>query len=280
MRGGRTLASIEPKMISSAELTRLIIGADVQQPRRTATEPGPTVLRITKLRCTDGTGRETLKEATFNVGAGEIYGLAGVSGNGQTEIAEVLMKLRTPTGGSIVIEGRGKMRGQELAFVPADRYALGLAGSLSIVDNFAIRQVQAGRYGSGILNRSAMRRDTENAIALNYIQGVRGLGQKAALLSGGNAQKLVLARELAGTPAVILAHSPSRGLDVRACAAVYDQLLAARAAGIAVLLISDDLDEILSLSDRIGVMTRGRIVAELSQPADRQQIGKAMVHHA
>ena len=111
------------------------------------------------------------------------------------------------------------------------------------------------------------------------MQGVRSLRQKAALLSGGNAQKLVIAREFSKQPRLILAHSPSRGLDVRATAQVHARLLAARDAGAAVLLISEDLDEVLALADRIGVMAGGRIVAEFDQPADRQAIGQAMVHH-
>jgi ABC-type uncharacterized transport system ATPase subunit len=112
------------------------------------------------------------------------------------------------------------------------------------------------------------------------VQGVRSVKQKAALLSGGNAQKLVIAREFSRHPAVVVAHSPSRGLDARACNAVHQRLLSARERGAAVVLISEDLDEVLSLSDRIGVMTRGRIVAEFERPADRQAIGRAMVDHA
>ena len=125
-----------------------------------------------------------------------------------------------------------------------------------------------------------MAADATAAIRAFDVQGVRGLSQKAALLSGGNAQKLVLARELGRQPSVIVAHSPSRGLDVQATAAVRARLLAASKAGAAVLLISDDLDEILGLSDRIGVMARGRIVAEFQAPADRHAVGRAMVDHA
>jgi simple sugar transport system ATP-binding protein len=125
-----------------------------------------------------------------------------------------------------------------------------------------------------------MQRDTIAAIAEYDVQGVRSVKQKAALLSGGNAQKLVIAREFSRHPAVVVAHSPSRGLDARACNAVHQRLLSARERGAAVVLISEDLDEVLSLSDRIGVMTRGRIVAEFERPADRQAIGRAMVDHA
>ncbi|RMT38144.1 ABC transporter [Pseudomonas syringae pv. aptata] len=111
------------------------------------------------------------------------------------------------------------------------------------------------------------------------VQGVRSLDQKAALLSGGNAQKLVIAREFSRDPQLVLVHSPSRGLDVRATQAVHARLRAARDAGAAVLVISEDLDEVLALADRVGVMNGGRIVAEFAHPADRQAIGKAMVSH-
>jgi len=111
------------------------------------------------------------------------------------------------------------------------------------------------------------------------VQGVRSLKQKAALLSGGNAQKLVIAREFSRDPQLVLVHSPSRGLDVRATAAVHGRLRAARDAGAAVLVISEDLDEVLALADRIGVMSGGRMVAEFDRPADRQAIGRAMVSH-
>ncbi|EGI76698.1 monosaccharide-transporting ATPase, partial [Hylemonella gracilis ATCC 19624] len=121
--------------------------------------------------------------------------------------------------------------------------------------------------------------DARAAVAAFDVQGVRSTAQKAALLSGGNAQKLVIAREFSKQPRLVLAHSPSRGLDVRASAEVHARLRAARDAGAAVLLISEDLDEVLKLADRIGVMARGRIVAEFDPPADRQAIGQAMTHH-
>ncbi len=121
-----------------------------------------------------------------------------------------------------------------------------------------------------------MKAGTTAALAQFEVQDVRSLRQKAAILSGGNAQKLVLARELRDRPKVVIAHNPSRGLDLRACAAVHRRLLAARDEGAAVVLISEDLDEIMQLSDRIGVLSRGRIVAEFGSPADRQAIGRAI----
>jgi simple sugar transport system ATP-binding protein len=164
--------------------------------------------------------------------------------------------------------------------VPADRQALGLATRLSIVDNFAIGFVHEGRFGSmALIDRASMRRATQAAVEDFEVQGVRSLWQRAGTLSGGNAQKLILARELSRAPSIIVAHSPTRGLDVRACAAVHARLVAARDAGAAVVLISEDLDEVLGIADRIGVMTRGRIVAEFDAPADRNAVGRAMVDH-
>jgi len=143
-----------------------------------------------------------------------------------------------------------------------------------------VAHIRSGRYGGvALANRAAMRREASTAIKEYDVQGVRSVNQKASLLSGGNAQKLVIAREFSRHPNVVVAHSPSRGLDARACAAVHERLIAARERGAAIVLISEDLDEILSLSDRIGVMTKGVIVGEFDRPADRQAIGRAMVDH-
>jgi simple sugar transport system ATP-binding protein len=174
-----------------------------------------------------------------------------------------------------------------IAVIPADRATYALASALSIAENYGLGALHTGRYGGWMrVNRRRMREDSTVAMAEFAVQGVRSLGQKAALLSGGNAQKLVLAREFArkssksAGPVLVLAHSPSRGLDVRATADVHRRLLAARDSGAAVLLISDDLAEVLALSDRVGVLNRGRLVALLPAPADRQVIGQAMVGHA
>ena len=289
MRGGRTVATPDPRVSSAAELTELTVGQTVPLPVRTERPLGETRLNVGALHCARSDGQVMVNDTSFFVRAGEIYGLAGVSGNGQAELAAALIGARAPLSGEIWLENAGdvgmaapaKRRAAGLAAIPADRYAFALAGSLSIADNFAVATIGSGCYGpSWLIGRAAMRREATEAVAAYDVQGARGVGQKTALLSGGNAQKLVIAREFSRQPSVIVAHSPSRGLDVRACAAVHERLLAARDRGAAVVLISEDLDEVLSLSDRIGVMTRGRIVAEFNRPADRQAIGRAMVDHA
>jgi simple sugar transport system ATP-binding protein len=289
MRGGKTVATLDPGSATAAELTELTVGQTVSLPVRSKAALGQTRLNVGALNCTRDDGRSVLKDTSFFVRAGEIYGIAGVSGNGQAELAETLIGARQPTSGEIWVEGmedvrgapEGPARSAALAAIPADRYAYALAGGLSIADNFAVANIRSGRYGrAALVDRAAMRRDAAAAVRDYDVQGIRSVNQKAALLSGGNAQKLVIAREFSRAPTVVVAHSPSRGLDARACAAVHERLMAARERGAAIVLISEDLDEILSLSDRIGVMRRGRIVAEFERPADRQAIGRTMVDHA
>ena len=290
MRGGRTIKTVDPKQVAVAELVQLTVGDGVAAPARSRSPAGEARLRVRGLR-TPGTGgpggRRALDGVDLTLHAGEIYGLAGVGGNGQSELAAALMGLTEQIEGELVLEGFGDLakasnaerRALQFAAIPADRYGIALAGALSVAENFGIGQVHDGRYGPAWrLDSRRMQEDARAAVAQFDVQGVRSLDQKAALLSGGNAQKLVLAREFGRVPRIVLAHSPSRGLDVRASAEVHARLLAARDAGAAVLLISEDLDEVLALADRVGVMTRGRIVAEFEQPADRQAIGQAMVH--
>jgi general nucleoside transport system ATP-binding protein len=289
MRGGRTVATLDPGTATAAELTELTVGQTVPLPARADGAEGPTRLNVGGLSCARADGRMMLADTSFFVRAGEIYGIAGVSGNGQAELAEALIGAQAPLAGEIWIEGAGDIsqapgatrRAAGLAAIPADRYAYALAGAISIADNFAVANVHSGRYGTAALvDHAAIRRDASQAVAAYDVQGVRSVKQKAALLSGGNAQKLVIAREFSRQPSVVVAQSPSRGLDARACAAVHERLLAARDRGAAVVLISEDLDEILALSDRVGVMVRGHIAAEFKRPADRQAIGRAMVGHA
>jgi simple sugar transport system ATP-binding protein len=289
MRRGKTVATLDPSTATAAELIQLTVGETGTLPARARNLDGQLRLNVGALTCAWADGSTALQQTTFFVRAGEIYGVAGVSGNGQAELAEALMGARELASGEIWVEGLGDVahipvtstRTAAVAVIPADRYTFALAGSLSVADNFTVADIGSGRYGSlGWLDRTAVQRDTEKAVADYDVQGVRSVKQPAALLSGGNAQKLVIAREFSRSPSVVVAHSPSRGLDARACNAVHQGLLCARDRGAAVVLISEDLDEVLTLSDRIGVMTRGRIVAEFERPADRQAIGRAMVDHA
>ncbi len=288
MRGGRTVATLDPRTTPEADLVRLTVGEAPALPPRTpgrARGVARLVLRgVRSLAATEGP--PALDGIDLAVHAGEIYGLAGVGGNGQGELAQAIMGLLPVPPGSLHLEGFGDLgaastvqrRALGIAAIPADRYGLALAGGLSVAENFGIGQVHAGRYGHALrLDRRRMEAEAAAAVKAFDVLGVRSLRQKAALLSGGNAQKLVIAREFSRDPTLVLAHSPSRGLDVRAGAQVHARLRAARDAGAAVLLISEDLDEVLALADRVGVIVRGRIVGEFATPVDRQAVGQAMV---
>jgi simple sugar transport system ATP-binding protein len=288
MHGGRIVASADPASVSAVELTTLVVGATTPQERKPASRIGGTVLGLEGLVGTRSDGLRTLNGVTLTIRSGEIYGIAGVGGNGQTELAEILMGVRRAESGRIVLAGNDvtatgakPRRALGLAAIPADRQAYALAGDLSVAENYAVGGLASGRFGSWLrVDRAPIRTRTEAAIAAFDIRGARSPRQKASLLSGGNAQKLVIAREFADSPRLVLAHSPARGLDVRATADIHRRLREARDAGAGVLLISEDLDEVMFMSDRIGVMSRGTIVGEFDAPADRQAIGTAMVHHA
>ena len=288
MRAGRSVASCDPRAVSASELTRLVVGDTAPVLAREPMMAGPPRLSIEGLRCARADGHVAVDGLNLQLRSAQIFGIAGVGGNGQTELVEALLGIRLPLAGTIVLEGAGDIAGttparrRDLGFaaVPSDRQAHGIAGSLSIIDNYAIAGMRSGRFGSWArVDRGAMRAAAERAVSDFEVRGVRSLDQAAGLLSGGNAQKLVIAREFARPPQVVIAHSPSRGLDVRACADVHRRLVQARASGAAVLLVSEDLEEVLALSDRIGVMNRGRITAQFDAPADYLQIGQAMVDH-
>ncbi|PTY37938.1 ABC transporter ATP-binding protein [Saccharospirillum sp. MSK14-1] len=290
MRAGQTIARLKPDSVSVDELVKLTVGesAERSEPVMNAAEPGDALLSVRQLVSQVSDGHPPLNGVDLTLHRGEIYGIAGVGGNGQSELANVLMGLPEAVTGEVELIGEGSLsdlsalqrRQLGIASIPADRYGAALAGPLSIADNFALGDIHSGRYGPPWWLRQRAIENASDAAVLQFdVQGVRSQKQKAALLSGGNAQKLVIAREFSRPPNLVLAHSPSRGLDVKATLAVRERLKAARDQGAAVLLISEDLDEVLTLADRIGVMSAGRIVAEFSQPADRQAIGQAMVNH-
>ncbi|CAM2158695.1 general nucleoside transport system ATP-binding protein (plasmid) [Pararobbsia alpina] len=296
MRAGRTIATLDPQTTIESDLVAAALGEALPVTER---RPGtPREVRFSMRGvCARGsresTGsssssdpRNALHHVDLVVRSGEIYGLAGVGGNGQSEIVAAIMGLLSITHGTIELAGVGDLSGLSaearrslgLAVIPADRYRLALAGALSVSDNFGVAHLQEGRYGGMLrIDRRKLDAETQAAISAFDVRGVRTVTQKVALLSGGNAQKLVIAREFSRDLRFVVAHSPSRGLDVRATAQIHERLRAARDAGAGLLLISEDLDEILSLADRVGVISRGAIVAEFDAPADRHAIGEAMI---
>ena len=286
MRGGRTVAAESPAALSSERMTELMVGSAPRGDAKRTGHVGGVRLAIAGLEAAGVDGPPALAGVGLSVRGGEIYGIAGVGGNGQTELAEILVGVRRASAGRITLDGveiagahPRRRRRAGLASIPADRHVLGLAADLTVSENYALSGLEAGKYGGWWVSGAAMDGDTAAAIQAFEIQGAAP-PTRSRLLSGGNAQKLVLARELSGDAGVLIAHSPTRGLDVRACAAVHGHLHRARDSGAAVLLIGEDLDEVLDLSDRIGVLNRGRIVGEFDRPVDRQAVGRLMVDHA
>lgn len=268
MRAGRLVDAVAVRDTSERDLARRMVGRDVVlRVDKPACRPGPVVLRVRNLALRDDAGRPKLRGVTLDLRAGEILGVAGVDGNGQSELADALGGLRRPDGGAVTLRERpitaadtAARRAAGLGFVPADRRGTGSLTSLPIADNAVLGRLKpCTRLGGTLLDRAAVARRARTIVDRFGVRAP-GLGLPAGKLSGGNLQKLILGRELLGDPAVLIAEQPTRGLDIGSVEAVWRALLDARAEGKAVLLISAELEEIMNLSDRIAVMFEGRIV--------------------
>lgn len=289
MRRGRVvLGDVDTRGLDAGILAECMVGERVAPVDPPAVRPGAEMLGVSNLSVADPGGGIGVEGLDLSIRRGEVLGLAGVGGNGQQQLADALMGLSAPQRGRIILDGadvthRGVHTRRKLGLraVPSNRYGAGLIADMSIAENFALTRVRTGRYGGFLgLSRAEMRIDAAAAIESHAIAGATP-GGSTRLLSGGNAQKLLLARELDGHVAALVAHSPTRGLDVRACNAVHGLIKAAVEAGAACLLISEDLDEILALSTRVAVISRGRITGEFpAEEATPAKIGKAMLGHA
>ena len=287
MRNGKIIDTVTPKSISKDKLISLIVGEIIIDTPTLSTNIGKKKLSIQNLLCSSTNGSVSLNDISLDIREGEIYGIAGVGGNGQAELASSIIGLSKIDHGSIYLDGYGDIsnmrpdqrRNCGLVYIPADRQRFALASQLTVTENYAISGILRHEFGSWLkVNKIKTYEKAAVAFKEFEILGIRNLNQNVGLLSGGNAQKLVIAREFSSKPSIIIAHSPCRGLDLRATAAVRTQLHKARENGAAILLISEDLDEILLMSDSIGVINGGKLVAEFQSPANRQDIGKAMVN--
>ncbi len=289
LRRGRMVLTGRPvEEVTRDDLSRAMIGdKDVSPRKRVAARPGPVLLEVAGLSLQDG-GATYVTQADLTVRTGEIHGLAGVGGNGQRELAEAILGLRPAAAGHVALAGQdldgtgvAARRARGLRYIPADRSADALAPNVSLGENLCATSVRTGALGRGIVWPGRVRAQAATLIEAFGIAGATAGGRRPVRrLSGGNAQKVVLARELDGAARLILAHSPTRGLDVAACAYVHDRLVQAAARGAGVLLISEDLEEVLALSDRISVISRGRIATTPDGRPDRGQIGDLMLGHA
>ena len=230
---------------------------------------GEVVLEVNGIGALGDRGAETVKEVSLSVRAGEILGIAGVAGNGQRELAEAVTGMRPLTSGSIRVGGVALRTGDPraaitagVAHVPEDRLHTGVAPSLSISSNVVLKSYRSDENSIGPFLRFHRIRDWAVELIRRYDVKAPGPSTSARQLSGGNLQKVVLAREFSGKPRVLVIAAPTRGLDVGAIETVHQHLREAAAAGVGILLISEDLDELMTLADRIAVMYEGRIVGE------------------
>ncbi len=283
LAGQGRVADLTPDMMA-----RTMIGAEelTVQPSRTG-EFGAARLEIEKLDALDDAGAIAVNDVSLAIRAGEIVGVAGVSGNGQRQLVEVLAGQREAEGGEIRIAGdsyhatREQMRRHKLSLLPEEPLKNACVGSMSVADNIAFREFDRAPFAIGgwWLSRTAFR-DNANTKIAQYKIKTRTPDTPISALSGGNVQRAVLARELGGDVEVLVAANPCFGLDFAAVAQIHAEIMAARNRGAAVLLVSEDLDELLELSDRIVVMFHGQLVYEArASEANLTEIGRHMAGH-
>jgi len=285
LRNGKAVATLERDQITEQDLAWLMVGRDVVfQQKKTPARFGVKVLELRNVEALNDNGRPALRGITFDVKEGEIFGIAGVAGNGQRELAQVITGMRRCTAGSIYLNNKNitnlppeKIIRQGVGHVPEDRMGTGLVPKLGAVDNVILKGYWDTYARGPFLDYKKASLETERLISEFNIK-INDPTAPVSLLSGGNLQKLLLAREMSLNPALLVAMYPVRGLDVGATEAVHRLLLEQRTRGTAVLLISEDLDEIFKLSDRVGVIFEGQINGIMkTEHADLEEIGLLMM---
>jgi simple sugar transport system ATP-binding protein len=284
MRRGEMVATRATAETDVQELAELMVGRSVLlRVEKGPGRPGQVRLSVKDARVVDAMGVERLRAVSFEVRAGEIVGIAGVAGNGQSELLEAIAGIRPLTSGIIAVNGEARdratpamLREMGLAHVPEDRHRMGLVTKFSAKENVILGYHGAARYLSGLFqNRAAIQNACEGQMARFDVRPPDP-DLKCANFSGGNQQKIVLAREIEQDPDVLIIGQPTRGVDVGAIEAIHRKLIELRDAGKAILLVSVELDEIRGLSDRVLVMFDGRVMGELPGTADEREIGLLM----
>jgi simple sugar transport system ATP-binding protein len=291
MRRGKTVDRMATSSTTPADIARAMVGRDVALAGSSAFSGAPTTkagsaipgaantppLSVANLVVRDERGQVVVDGVTFEVAAGEILGIAGVEGNGQTELIEAIAGLRPPVTGAITLDGRDfagltvKQRGDAgLSHIPEDRHERGLILDYSIAENLVLGQ-QHHFTTRGMIDRRLLAENATRQISAYDIRPAAP-GAPARALSGGNQQKIVIAREMAREFKVLLASQPTRGVDVGAIEFIHAQLRQAREAGKAILLVSADLTEILALSDRIAVMYEGRFATVMPRSGATEEV--------
>jgi simple sugar transport system ATP-binding protein len=283
IRRGKVVGTVDPST-SQEELASLMVGRDVDlKVDKSNSSPGKSILKIDGLNIYDGSGRAIVSNFSIDIKSGEILAIAGVQGNGQSEIARAIMNLEPHVTGSIKIEG-SEILGNTvhesiksgIAFIPESRELDGLIGSFSIAENLILNIHDVEPFAKfGQLSKSAIVNNASERVKEFDIR-TQSINDSASSLSGGNKQKVVLARELSRNVKVVVASQPTRGLDVGSIEFVHERILAERASGRAILLISTELDEVIALADRIAVIYRGEILGIVEPSVTREKLGLMM----
>lgn len=288
MRDGRVVGSVETRESSKDELARLMVGRDVAlRATKSSRISGRPLLEVTDLHANDGRGNRALAGIDLKVHEGEILGIAGVDGNGQTELANAIMNLTAITSGRVLLGGEDLTSASPaahhrkgLAYVPADRRHVGALGDLPVHQNAILGRHREFASVSGIMDQKKIA-SFANTLVERFGIRPNNTNYLAGKLSGGNLQKLILGREVMSDPRAIVIEQPTRGLDVGAIESVWREIIAQRDAGKAILLISAELEEIFNLSDRIAVIYEGRIMGVVrTSAATVEQIGLMMAGEA
>ena len=285
LRGGKLVTERRVEGVTRAELAELMIGRSIPQAKADAQEAGDVVLKLDEVSARHRS--QSISGITFDIRSGEILGVAGVSGNGQSLLADVVSGVVAPAEGVMTLSGEAMSRinpramiYRGVARIPEDRHAEGLISDMSVTENVISESYRSTEFAAhGFINWKKGRRFAQEIIAAYEVK-CPSPEARVGLLSGGNMQKLILGRVMANSPRLVLANQPTRGLDVGAVNYVHEQLLAARKRGAAILLISEDIDELLALSDRVAVMFRGQISSASPREAVRiNDLGLMMAGH-
>ena len=285
LRRGEVVGSTEPQKTTEGQLATMMVGRDVLlDVEKDVSVPGPVVMRVSNLEVQDDRAQQVVNGVSFEIRAGEIVAIAGVQGNGQTELVEAITGLRKVASGEVFlgdkdITGRSprSVFKEGVAHIPEDRQRDGLVESFSIKDNMVLNEYWRAPYSRGIaVDRKAIERDARK-LSTEFDVRTSSIDAAASTLSGGNQQKVIVAREFSHADRLLIASQPTRGLDVGSIQYIHAQIVSKRDEGKAVMLISSELDEILGLADRIVVMYEGRIVQTFDRAdASREKIGLSM----
>lgn len=286
LRGGKTVGEADPKTATQSSLATMMVGREVilVVNKKPAT-PQQVVLNLQQVSATSDTGGTGLHKVSFDVRAGEIMGVAGVQGNGQTELVEVVTGLRSVTGGKIQIGGsdmtnaspRRVTEDGHSCHIPEDRHAYGMVESYSVADNMVLNTYYKAPFARGINVQPQAIRENAEALVKKFDVRTPSVEKAGGGLSGGNQQKMVVAREFSRPINLLIAAQPTRGIDVGSIEFIHNQIVAKRDEGVAVLLVSAELDEIMALSDRIAVMYKGEMIDIIPrEKATREGLGLLM----